>query len=203
MFCRNCANVLIDTDVTCPHCGFAVGTGTKYCANCGEMVKPGAVVCDICGAKLPQAPPQQFAQQPYGQPYQQQGPPQQPYGQQPPPYGQPGQQPYGQQPPPYGQQQYGQQAYGQPPYSQQPVYGQHYGVSPKSKTAAAILAFFLGSLGVHNFYLGYNAKGVAQLVLTLLTCGVGGVISEIWSIVEGVMLLTGNINTDGHGLPLN
>jgi len=35
--------------------------------------------------------------------------------------------------------------------------------SGKSQLAAAILAFFLGALGVHRFYLGYTGKGLLQL----------------------------------------
>ena len=33
----------------------------------------------------------------------------------------------------------------------------------KSKIAAGLLGIFLGSLGVHNFYLGYTGKAIAQL----------------------------------------
>jgi TM2 domain-containing membrane protein YozV/cold shock CspA family protein len=39
----------------------------------------------------------------------------------------------------------------------------------KSKIAAALLAFFLGSLGVHKFYLGKTSAGVIMLICTL--CG--------------------------------
>lgn len=72
----------------------------------------------------------------------------------------------------------------------------------KSKMAAGLLGIFLGSLGIHNFYLGYTTKAVIQLLITLLTCGVGGVVSEIWGLVEGIMILTGRINVDGKGMPL-
>lgn len=41
---------------------------------------------------------------------------------------------------------------------------QHY---EKSKIAAALLALFLGALGVHKFYLGYTAQGVTMLVGTI------------------------------------
>lgn len=41
----------------------------------------------------------------------------------------------------------------------------------KSKIAAGLLGIFLGYFGVHNFYLGYTGKAVAQLLITLLTCG--------------------------------
>ena len=33
------------------------------------------------------------------------------------------------------------------------------GVSAKSRLAAALLGIFLGSLGIHNFYLGYTKRG--------------------------------------------
>lgn len=36
--------------------------------------------------------------------------------------------------------------------------------NPKSKLAAGLLGIFLGSLGVHNFYLGYTTKGLIQLL---------------------------------------
>lgn len=73
---------------------------------------------------------------------------------------------------------------------------------PKSKIAAGILGILLGSLGVHNFYLGYTGKAVAQLLITLLTCGFGGAISGIWGLIEGIMILTGSIKVDGHNVPL-
>lgn len=75
-------------------------------------------------------------------------------------------------------------------------------VGGKSKIAAGILALFLGSLGVHNFYLGYTGKGVAQLLITLLTCGFGAFVSGIWAFIEAIMIFTGSINTDGNGNPL-
>lgn len=70
--------------------------------------------------------------------------------------------------------------------------------APKSKMAAGLLGVFLGAWGIHNFYLGYTGKGVAQLVLTLCTCGVAG----IWGFIEGILILTGSINTDANGNPL-
>ena len=68
--------------------------------------------------------------------------------------------------------------------------------------AAGLLGIFLGSLGVHNFYLGYTGKAVAQLLITLLTCGFGSVISGIWGLIEGIMILTGSIKVDGKNVPL-
>lgn len=72
----------------------------------------------------------------------------------------------------------------------------------KSKMAAGLLGIFLGGFGVHNFYLGYTGKGVAQLLLTLLSCGMLSEVSIIWGLIEGIMILCGNINTDANGTPL-
>ena len=77
---------------------------------------------------------------------------------------------------------------------------------PKSKIAAGLLGIFLGSLGIHNFYLGYTTKAVVQLLVSiiggLITCGIATVAIEIWGLVEGIMILTGSIATDANGVPL-
>ena len=81
------------------------------------------------------------------------------------------------------------------------------GYSQKSKLAAGIMGILVGIFGVHNFYLGYTGKAVAQLLLTLLgsiiTCGLAAVAVWIWSLVEGIMILTGGIKVDGHNVPLS
>ena len=61
--------------------------------------------------------------------------------------------------------------------------------------AAGILGILLGWAGVHRFYLGYNAIGVAQIVVTLVTCFWGG----MWGLVEGILILTGAIDRDADG----
>ena len=68
----------------------------------------------------------------------------------------------------------------------------------KSKMAAGLLGIFLGGWGIHNFYLGYTGKGIAQIFVTLFTCGIGA----IWGVIEGILILTGSINTDANGNPL-
>lgn len=71
----------------------------------------------------------------------------------------------------------------------------------KSKVSAALLAFFLGAFGIHNFYLGYTGRGVTQLLLA--TVGwiiiIGPLVSVIWAFVEFILILTGSINKDAHG----
>ena len=80
----------------------------------------------------------------------------------------------------------------------------------KSKMAAGLLGIFLGQFGVHNFYLGYTGKAVTQLLLTIfgyiLAIFVVGIFmvaaAGIWGLVEGIMILSGSINTDANGIPL-
>ena len=55
----------------------------------------------------------------------------------------------------------------------------------KSKVTAALLAFFLGGLGIHRFYLGYTWQGVVQL----LTAGGLG----IWALIDFIRILTGSL----------
>ena len=72
----------------------------------------------------------------------------------------------------------------------------------KSKVVAGILGILLGSLGVHNFYLGYTSKAIAQLLISVLSCFILSPISAIWGLIEGVMILAGNINVDADGRKL-
>ncbi len=58
------------------------------------------------------------------------------------------------------------------------------------KIPAAICAILLGSFGVHKFILGYTVEGLIMLGVTVLTCGIGGLITGIIGLVEGVMYLT-------------
>ncbi len=68
----------------------------------------------------------------------------------------------------------------------------------KSKLVAALLGIFLGAWGIHNFYLGDTKKGIIQIVVTIVTCGIGG----LWGLIEGIMILAGSIKTDANGVPL-
>lgn len=86
-----------------------------------------------------------------------------------------------------------------PPYYgyQQPYYQQPYAqpvVSTKDHVAAGLLAIFLGWLGIHKFYLGYNTAGFIMLGVSIL----GGILTlslaswVIWviAIIEGIMYFT-------------
>lgn len=72
----------------------------------------------------------------------------------------------------------------------------------KSRVVAGLLGIFFGAFGVHNFYLGYNGKAIAQLLLTLLSCFFLSFISGIWGFIEGILILTDSIHEDGNGNPL-
>lgn len=54
------------------------------------------------------------------------------------------------------------------------------------KIVAGILGILLGYLGIHKFILGYTKEGIIQLVVTIVTCGLGGIIG----FVEGIIYLT-------------
>ena len=69
----------------------------------------------------------------------------------------------------------------------------------KSKIAAGLFGIFLGGIGVHNFYLGYTGKAVAQLLITVLSCGLLSFVSVIWGLIEGILILSGSIDKDAQG----
>ena len=71
-------------------------------------------------------------------------------------------------------------------------------ISTKSKLVAGLLGIFLGGLGIHNFYLGKASRGAIQIIVSLVTCGAGG----IWGFIEGILILCGQIKTDGTGAEL-
>lgn len=87
------------------------------------------------------------------------------------------------------------------------------GYKQKSMVAAALFAFFLGSLGAHNFYLGNTKKAIAQLLMCIFgyitaIILVGFLILGalyIWVIVEFVLILarSGDYASDNNGVPLN
>jgi TM2 domain-containing membrane protein YozV len=53
--------------------------------------------------------------------------------------------------------------------------------SEKSTLAALLLCIFLGTLGVHRFFVGKIGTGFAMLGVTIVTLGFGGV---VWAIVD-------------------
>ena len=56
----------------------------------------------------------------------------------------------------------------------------------EKKVVAGIFGILLGGLGVHKFYLGYTKEGIIQIVISVVTCGIGSLIGFI----EGIIYLT-------------
>ncbi len=65
-------------------------------------------------------------------------------------------------------------------------------VDPRAsnKIAAGVCGILLGSLGVHKFILGYTGAGLIMLLVTVLTCGVAGVVMHVIGLIEGIIYLT-------------
>lgn len=105
-------------------------------------------------------------------------------------------------PPAYGQQPYGQQPYGQPaygaspqaPWGVHPVTGVPY--SDKSKLIAGLIQILI-PLGIGRLYMGQTGLGIAQLLVTIFTCGIGA----LWPFIDGIVILAGDPK-DEHGRPL-
>ncbi|MCD4534507.1 TM2 domain-containing protein [Nocardioides sp. cx-169] len=111
----------------------------------------------------------------------------------PPPYGQPQQPPYGQQPPYPG---YPMAPMGVPgaPYGVHPGTGIPY--SDKQKLVAGLLQILV-PFGVGRFYIGDTGVGIAQLVVSIITCGVGC----LWPVIDGILMLVQD-SKDANGLML-
>ena len=115
-----------------------------------------------------------------------------------------------------------QQSYPQPAFQQQaPMLAQYNqpamytgGVmpvlQPKSYAVAALLCFFLGEFGGHDFYLGYNGRAVFKLLLffswfipfvDFLTIP----LLLIWVLVDFICILAraGAYQVDARGMRLN
>lgn len=60
----------------------------------------------------------------------------------------------------------------------------------KDKLVAILLAFFLGGIGVHNFYLGETKKGL----LRLLTCWFG--LGPLLALIDFIKLIVGSYRVD-------
>lgn len=107
----------------------------------------------------------------------------------PPPYSSPaGQYP----PPPPGPYPYADMS---APFGRHPVTGEP--LSDKSKIAAGLLQLvgLLGVVGIGRMYIGHTGLGIAQLVIGILTCGIGAV---VWGIVDAVLILTDKVR-DSEG----
>jgi len=91
-------------------------------------------------------------------------------------------------------------------------------LKPRSRVFAAILSFFFGIFGIHEFYIARSKRGIALLIISI--CLIGGLgtllfftglknsvfaylipffVVELYCILEGIVLLTSHTIKDGRG----
>jgi TM2 domain-containing membrane protein YozV len=76
----------------------------------------------------------------------------------------------------------------------------HTWIRPRRSVVAGLLQLLglFGLVGVGRIYLGYTGLGIAQLLVGLVTCGIGAV---VWGIIDAVLILTDKVR-DPEGRPL-
>ncbi|MGV7105242.1 TM2 domain-containing protein [Flavobacterium sp. U410] len=70
------------------------------------------------------------------------------------------------------------ETWNQPNHSEEP--------QENKKILAGVLALLFGGIGIHKFVLGYTKEGIIQIILSVVSCGVLGIIPFI----EGIIYLT-------------
>ena len=66
----------------------------------------------------------------------------------------------------------------------------------KDKLTMALICFFLGGLGVHNFMMGETKKGIVKLVASFCLVGLGGILA----LIDFIKILTDNYVVDPEKL---
>ena len=65
----------------------------------------------------------------------------------------------------------------------------------KQRLIFILLGVFLGVFGIHNFYIGNTGRGIAQLLITILSLSFLSPIVWIWAIIEIV-----TVTNDSKGI---
>ncbi|MFN5057356.1 MAG: GYF domain-containing protein [Verrucomicrobiota bacterium] len=71
---------------------------------------------------------------------------------------------------------------GNPPASPYHAVPSHH-PDAQDRVADVLLAVLLG-IGIHNFYAGYTTRGIIQLLVSILSCGILWFFMWIWAIIE-------------------
>ena len=80
---------------------------------------------------------------------------------------------------------YGIMPAGQIPAAQAAAIAETSAIARQRKPVPAyLLCIFLGTLGLHRFYLHRNGSALAMLLVTLLTLGAGTLVTTPWAIVD-------------------
>jgi TM2 domain-containing membrane protein YozV len=69
--------------------------------------------------------------------------------------------------------------------------------SHRNKIVAGLLQIFLGGLGIGRFYTGHVGLAVAQILVTIFTCGLG----VLWPLIDGIFLIASDAR-DAEGRPM-
>lgn len=62
----------------------------------------------------------------------------------------------------------------------------------RSRVAAAVLAIFVGAIGLHKFYIGKTSAGLAMLIVSvvgLVFAGIPTAIMHVIAVIEGIIYL--------------
>ena len=65
----------------------------------------------------------------------------------------------------------------------------------QDKITLALICFFLGGLGIHNFMMGESKKGITRIVASLC-CGLGGILA----LIDFIKILTDKYTVDADKL---
>ena len=66
-------------------------------------------------------------------------------------------------------------------------------ISDKSRFTAGVMQLFCGCIGLGRFYLGFKKYAILQILASVVTLGIGGV---MWGFVDGVLILNGTVKYD-------
>jgi TM2 domain-containing membrane protein YozV len=59
-----------------------------------------------------------------------------------------------------------------------------------NRVPAGIFAILLGGLGIHKFVLGMTTPGIIMLLISVLSCGYGLLVTSVIGFIEGIIYLT-------------